>query len=60
VYILTNHETVKNYVKSFNPQNGYMKFTTEKQLAAKVQPQNALKIKAMLDHNKLHATIAPA
>lgn len=60
VYILTNHGTVKNYFESFNQQNFYMKFTTEKQLAAKMQPQAALKTKSMLDRNKLHATIEPA
>lgn len=57
VYILTNHNTVKNYVESLNQQTGYMKFTTKKSSAKKMTDQTAIAIKKLLEHNKMHAVI---
>ena len=57
VYILTNHETVKNYIESLNQQTGYIKFTTDKATAKKMTDQTAMAIKKLLESHKIHAVI---
>ena len=60
VFILSKHNTVRNYVKSFNTQTGYMSFTKNKSQAASLSDENALSIKALLDRNKMAATVEMA
>lgn len=56
VYILTKNHTVKNYVKSFNLNTGYMAFSAEKNKAANFSENDAQSIKNMLDRNRMFAT----